>query len=93
MSEKDLPNSIRIRCGPENRYRYHAIEQAAELYDCNRSDAVAYACDNVGQLVRNIEEILQRDDLTLQQKREIAELCSGRGLDFTVEESVTAETG
>jgi hypothetical protein len=93
MTNGDLPNSIRIRCGPDNRHRYHAIQSAAELYGCNRSDAVAYACDNVSQLVQSIETILNRDDLTPQQKKEIAELCSGRGLNFEIEETVTAETG
>jgi len=37
-----IPQSVRIRTGDGNEYRYHAVEEAAAFYDCNRSDAVAY---------------------------------------------------
>lgn len=90
---QSVPSQVNIRCGEGNEYRYHAMNDAAELYDCNRSDAVAYACDNITQLVDNIQTILERDDLTTKQKREIAELCSGRGLEFEIEQSTTVETG
>lgn len=88
---KDIPQSIRIRTGDDNEYRFHAVETAADFYDCNRSDAVAYACDNVPQLAAGVQEVLRRDDLTPKQKREMAETLSGRGLEFTVDETVTVE--
>jgi len=88
---EDIPQSIRIRTGDDNEYRYHAVEAAAEFYECNRSDAVAYACDNVPQLVAGVQEVLGRNDLTPKQKQEIAETFSARGLEFDVDETVSVE--
>lgn len=90
---EDTPKSIRIRTGEGNEYRYDAIQQAAEFYECNRSDAAAYACDNVRQLVEAAEKVLARDDLTPRQKKEIAEEFSGRGLEFDVQELVSVDVG
>ncbi|MFC6974314.1 hypothetical protein ACFQL1_06055 [Halomicroarcula sp. GCM10025709] len=89
----DVPGSIRIRCGEENAHRYHAVEEAAEFYGCNRSDAVAFACDNVPALVDAIEEVLEREDLTIAQKQEIAAAVSVRGLEFEVDEAVGVDRG
>jgi len=90
---EDVPKSIRIRTGDDNEWRYHAIDDVSDFYDCNRSDAVAYACDNVTQLVAAAEAVLERGDLTAEQKREIAAEFSGRGIDFDVDETVTVEQG
>jgi hypothetical protein len=89
---KGIPNSIRIRTDDDNEYRYHAIKEAAEFYDCNRSDAVAYACDNVTQVVAAAEAILNRGNLTTDQKQEIAEEFADRRREFNVDETVTVDT-
>jgi hypothetical protein len=91
--DDDIPQSVRIRTGEGNEYRYHAVEEAAEFYDCNRSDAVAYACDNVPTLVSAVETVLARDDLTPAQKQEIAQEFSARGLEFDVSEQVSVDQG
>nr|WP_276220771.1 hypothetical protein [Halomicroarcula sp. DFY41] len=83
---EEIPGSIRIRTGDGNEYRYHAVEGASEFYGCNRSDAVAYACDNVPAPVEAIEDVLSREDMTLEQKREIAETCAVHWLEFEVDE-------
>ncbi|GGN96112.1 DUF7692 domain-containing protein [Haloarcula pellucida] len=88
---EEIPGSIRIQTGDGNEYRYYAVEEASEFYGCNRSDAVAYACDNVPALVKAIEDVLTRGDLTADQKREIAEEFSVRGVEFDVKESVQIE--
>jgi hypothetical protein len=88
-----IPQSIRVRTDDGNEHRYHAVEQAAEFYDCNRSDAIAFACDNVTQLVDAAEAVLKRDDLTPEQKKEIADEFSGRGIEFDVDETVVVEQG
>ena len=49
---------------------------------------VARACDAVPAVARAVEAVLNRDDLTTQQKREIADTCSTRGLSFEVETEV-----
>ncbi|WP_449289331.1 DUF7692 domain-containing protein [Natronobacterium texcoconense] len=49
------------------------MEKAADFCDVNRSDSVAFACHDVVKLVERIETVLQRSDLTLEQRHEIAE--------------------
>ena len=44
---QDRPKSMRIRFDEGNEYRLDAIQEAADLYDRNRSDAVALACDDM----------------------------------------------
>ena len=92
MDTSDTPQSVRVRTDDGNEWRFRAIERAARLYDCNRSDAVAYACEDVGQLADGIERILQREDLTLQQRQEIAsvldETSSVLSISFDSEVSV-----
>lgn len=61
------------------------------LYDRNRSDAVASACKDVTQLVSAALEILRRDDLTQEQRQEIAGAFSARGISFDVEISIEHE--
>lgn len=90
---QDIPKSVRVRTDDGNEYRFHAIQEAAEFYECNRSDAIAYACDNVPALVDAVEQVLGRDDLTTAQKREIADEFSSRGLQFDVDENVSVEQG
>lgn len=68
----DIPGSVRIRTDEENEHRFHAIERASEFYDCNRSDAVANACNDVPRVFAALQDVLERDDLTFQQRREIA---------------------
>ena len=89
----EIPGSIRIRTGDGNEYRYHAVQEASEFYGCNRSDAVAFACDNVPALVRAVETVLKRGDLTTDQKREIADEFSMRGLQFDVDEEIAIAKG
>jgi hypothetical protein len=86
MSE-DVPASVRVRTGGDNRWRYWSIEEAAEWYGCNRSDAIAYACDDVVGIAAALEEVLDRDDLTREQRREIAKTFDEgtRGLSVDVE--------
>jgi hypothetical protein len=89
---REVPGSVRIRTDEGNEWRYDAVESAADYYDCNRSDAVAYACEDVSALVDAVEEVLRRDDLTQQQREEIAETLSSRGISFEVELDVETST-
>lgn len=91
MSQRDTPSSVRIRTDDGNEWRFDSIEAAANYYDCNRSDAVAYACEDVVELVSAAREILQRDDLTVEQRREIAETLSTRAVSFKVDTTVDVE--
>ncbi|CAI50759.1 uncharacterized protein NP_5336A [Natronomonas pharaonis DSM 2160] len=90
MADQEVPGSVRIRTGDGNEWRFDAMEKAAEFYDCNRSNAVAFACDDVAQLVEAAHEVLARDDLTEQQRREMAETLSTRTTSFEVSVRVDA---
>lgn len=91
MGQQDAPGSVRIRTGEGNEWRYDAIERAADYHDCNRTDAVAYACEDVVQLVSAAREVLQREDLTEKQRREMADTLSVHAVSFDVEQSVAVE--
>lgn len=82
----DIPSSVRIRTGEGNEHRYRSIKKAGKLFDRNRSDSIAYACENICDLVESIEDVLEREDLTHEQRREIAETLSTRTLSFDVPE-------
>ncbi|WP_425560488.1 DUF7692 domain-containing protein, partial [Luedemannella flava] len=45
MSHNETPGSVRIRTDDGNEWRFDAIQKAAAFYDCNRSNAVAFACE------------------------------------------------
>ncbi|SER75476.1 DUF7692 domain-containing protein [Natrinema salaciae] len=92
MSQNETPGSVRIRTDEGNEWRYDAIQKAATFYDCNRSNAVAFACSDIDQLVSAARRVLERDDLTLEQRREIAETLSTRAVTFDVETEVGVTT-
>jgi len=87
-----MADSLRIRFDGGNRYREDAIEKASRFYDKNKSDAVAYACEDVVEIVSAVESVLQRSDLTLKQRQEIAETFSTRATSFDVSLEVSKQT-
>ncbi|WP_276255777.1 DUF7692 domain-containing protein [Halomontanus rarus] len=78
-----------MRTDDGNEWRYDAIEKAANFYDCNRSNAVAFACEDVDQLVHAARRVLERDDLTRKQRREIAEMLSTQAVTSDLKTSLT----
>jgi len=91
MTRREVPGSVRIRTDDGNQWRYDAIHAAANYYDCNRSDAIAYACEDVTGAVDFLEAVLERDDLTVAQRQELAELANHqlRGVTVDVVDDVT----
>lgn len=89
---QEVPGSVRIRTGDGNAWRYDQIEKAADFYDRNRSDSVAFACHDIVELVERIESVLERDDLTLAQRQEIAETLSGGKVTFEIATGVDVQT-
>jgi hypothetical protein len=83
------PANVQIRIDG-HEWRYHGIERAQNLYGCNRSDAIAYACEDVAQLASSIEATLDREDLTRQQRSEIADTLSTSSLSFEVDVEISA---
>ncbi|WP_254861729.1 DUF7692 domain-containing protein [Halovivax gelatinilyticus] len=91
MARQKIPASVRIRTDDGNEWRFRSIEKAAEFYDCNRSDAVAYACEDLTQQVAAARRVLARDDLTAEQREEIAETLSTRAVSFDVETEIVVK--
>ncbi|EMA27315.1 DUF7692 domain-containing protein [Halobiforma nitratireducens] len=82
---------MRIRTDGDYAYREDAIKRAADFYDCNKTKAVVSACEDVPRLVAAARQVLERDDLTHEQREEIAETLSTRVTTFEVERNVTVE--
>jgi hypothetical protein len=54
MTTNNAPDSGRVRTDDGNKWRFDAIERAAEFYDCNWSDAVAFTCEGIPELVNSL---------------------------------------
>lgn len=80
----EIPQSVRIRTNEGNEWRYDAIEKASEFYDCNRSNAVSFACTDVLELIDGIERVLERTDLTHAQREETAAAVSSGNIEFSI---------
>jgi hypothetical protein len=79
---------MRIRTDGDYAHREDVIERAADYYDCNKTKAVVAACEDVPQLVAAARDVLDRDDLTRQQRREMAETLSTRAVSFSATDDV-----
>lgn len=83
---------MRIRTDGERSHRKETIEAAAEFWDCNKTTALLKSAEYSRWVTEGIEDVLERDDLTPRQKREIAESLSMPGtLEIEIEESVDVE--
>ncbi|AHG00331.1 hypothetical protein HALLA_17525 [Halostagnicola larsenii XH-48] len=82
---------MRIRTDGKYEYRLDPINRAADFYDCNKTKAVVSACDDVPKLVAAARQVLERDDLTNEQRQEIAKTLSTRVVSFEAEQSVTVD--
>lgn len=85
---------MRIRTNGERNHREDTIERAADHYDCNKTRALMLAADQVPGLHAAVSDVLARDDLTLQQKREIAQRfnrCRGMAVDVSEDVEVAVE--
>jgi hypothetical protein len=67
---------MRIREDGKHAHRTDTIEQAAEFWDCNKTKALMRSAEFSWRIDERIQTVLRRDDLTIRQKREIADtLC------------------
>jgi hypothetical protein len=82
---------MRIRTDGDRAYREEEIEKAAAFYDRNKTDSVVRACRDLPELAAAAEAVLSRDDLTLQQRREIAATLSTKYIDFGVSADTSRE--
>lgn len=92
LRNRDIPKSVRIPTGDGKEHRYDAIQRATDFYGCNQAKSAALACEDVVHIVEAVEDVLEREDLTLEQRREIAETMSSRGIEFAVDLDVETDT-
>ncbi|AEH38872.1 hypothetical protein Halxa_4270 [Halopiger xanaduensis SH-6] len=59
---------MRIRIDGDYAYLEDAIERTADFYDRNKTKAFVLACEDVPRLVAVARQILERDDLTHEQR-------------------------
>jgi len=85
---------MRIREDGKHTHRSDTIEQAAEFWGCNKTTALMRSADFARRIDTGIRAVLGRDDLTVTQKREIAETLTIPGTyEPVVEETVAVEQG
>jgi hypothetical protein len=82
---------MRIRTDGKFSHREDVLDRVAEFYGSNTTDAVLAAAEDVPQLVDGVVQVLERDDLTLQQRREIAETLSTSAANFEIVDDVDVE--
>jgi len=81
---------MRIREDGKHAHRSDTIEQAAEFWECNKTQALLRSAEFARRIDERLRTVLARDDLTTEQKHEIAETISIPG---TYEVSVTENVG
>lgn len=82
---------MRIRTDGRFAYREDDIEAAADWWDCNKTEALLRSAEAIRYIEPAIQDVLERDDLTARQRREIAAALSVGQLEIEVKESVTIE--
>ncbi|MFC3957147.1 DUF7692 domain-containing protein [Halovivax cerinus] len=83
---------MRIRTDGDYAYRKDVIERAADYYGCNKTKAVTQACEDVPELVGAARQVIEREDLTAEQRQEIAETLSTKAVGFDVQTTVETRT-
>lgn len=94
LTRSELKIQLQMRIRTDNKdYREDVIEQIADYYNCNKTDAMIWAATDIPQVHQAIVQVLDRDDLTVKQKREICETLNDniRGTEFHVDHSVTVD--
>lgn len=83
---------MRIREDGKHAHRTDTIEQAAEFWGCNKTTALIQSAEFSRRIDERIREVLAREDLTVQQKREIAEMLRVPGTyAVSVEETISVQ--
>ncbi|TKR25698.1 DUF7692 domain-containing protein [Natronomonas salsuginis] len=64
---------MRIRTDGKHSHRDGTIDRAADFWSCNKTTALMKSAEFTYRMDQNIRELFERDDLTIRQKREIAD--------------------
>ncbi|WP_459192086.1 DUF7692 domain-containing protein [Halosimplex sp. J119] len=83
---------MRIREDGKHGHRTDTIEQAAEFWECNKTTALLRSADFSKRIDKRIQKLLKKDDLTIEQKQEIATILSIPGIyQISVEERISVD--
>jgi hypothetical protein len=83
---------MRIREDGKFSWRTSEIEAASNWWGCNKTEALLRSAELVRALDSGIQNVLERDDLTPVQKREIAESLSVAGsYEVDVQEEIVVD--
>lgn len=83
-----MAQRVAIRTDGKFAHREDTIDGVTRFYDCNQTRALLAAAEDVPRLAEGIESVLGMDDLTRQQRREIAEKLSTPSLKFRIMEEI-----
>jgi hypothetical protein len=84
---------MRIREDGKHAHRTETIEQAAAFWGCNKTTALLKSAEFAKRMDDRIRAVLARNDLTIRQKREIAETLSVSGFyEITISEGIEIES-
>ncbi|WP_121822826.1 DUF7692 domain-containing protein [Halostella salina] len=72
---------MRIRTDGDYSHRKLTIEDAADIWDCNKTEAVMRSCEFSEAMIRNLQAALQHEDMT----DELAEVLSTPHVELTRE--------
>ncbi|QLC32655.1 hypothetical protein EFA46_007650 [Halarchaeum sp. CBA1220] len=67
---------MRIRTDGDYAYRKDVIEDAADFWGVNKTDAIVKSCDLAGRLVPQLEEALQEADIRPSEAEKITRSAS-----------------
>lgn len=85
---------MRIRTDGEYEWRAAEIQALADFYGVNKTEAVLQACEDVPALAKAVADVLERDDLTVRQRREIADrFARVHNLEVELDEDVSVGPG
>ncbi len=87
-----MAQRVAIRTDGKFAYREDVIDRVTGFYDCNQTRALLAAAEDGPRLIDGIESVLDRDDLTRQQRREMAETLSTPLMKFSVDVDIDTET-
>lgn len=71
-------SGIRIRTDGNKAYREDVIEEAADFWGCNKTDAIVLSCDVARRVIPKLREALQDDRLPPEVVRDLAEDLTGQ---------------
>lgn len=85
---------MRIRTDGKYARREDTIEAAADFWGCNKTKALMLSAEFAERMDARIQRVLRREDLTIEQKQEIAETLSiANSYELEVAETVDVELG